>query len=97
MVEEHLGSGRERLEHARPRRGARGDLVRDLRLELLVYSAQQVALAVEVVVERAAGDAGGADDLLGTDAGVAALGEQRPRRLDEGGPGCLRALILGPA
>ena len=56
----------------------------ELDLDLLVDRLEELALAVEVVVEGAAGDAGGADDLLGADAGVAALGEERPGGGDQG-------------
>ena len=45
-------------------------------LELLVDGPEQVALVGEVVVERATGDPGTGDDLLGADAGVATLSEQ---------------------
>jgi hypothetical protein len=42
-----------------------------------------------VVVEGAAGDAGAADDLLGADRGIAALGEQPPGGGDQRLPGGL--------
>jgi hypothetical protein len=44
-----------------------------------VHGPQEIALVVEVVVERAAGDVGRAHDLLGRDAGVPALREQLAR------------------
>src|SRR5262249_27088846 len=53
-----------------------GDPLGHLALELLVDGVEQLGLAAEVVVEGAAGDAGGADDLLGADRVVAALGKQ---------------------
>ena len=55
----------------------------ELGLDPFVDGLEELALAVEVVVERTAGDAGRADDLLGADPGVAALGEERASRLDQ--------------
>ena len=60
-------------------RGLRG-LARHLLLDLLGDRAEQVLLAAEVVVERAAGHARAAHDLLRADVGVAALREQLARR-----------------
>ena len=48
-----------------------------------------------MVVEGAAGDAGGADDLLGADAGVAALGEEAAGGGHQRAAGRLGALGLG--
>ena len=55
---------------ALPRRsqGPAGDPLGELGLDLLVDRLEELALAAEVVVEGAAGDARGADDLLGADA-----------------------------
>ena len=63
--------------------GARGDggpggALGHLGLDLLEDRGEQLALVGELVVERAARDAGRAHDLLGADAGVPALGEERP-------------------
>ena len=57
-----------------------------LDLDLHVDGLEELALAVEVVVEGPPGDARGADDLLGADRRVAALGEERSRGLDQGRP-----------
>ena len=62
----------------------------DLALDLLVDGREQLPLAVEVVVERPAGHPGRADDLLGADRGVAALGEQRAARRRSAPPACSR-------
>jgi len=96
-LQEHLRTGPHRIE----RRGgprverAGGDPLRELDLDPLVDGLEKVALAAEMVVERAAGDAGRADDLLGADGGVAALGEERSRRFDQRIARRLRALGLG--
>ncbi len=64
------------------------------RLELLVGGFEQARLAAEVVVERAAGDPGGADDLLGADRVVAARGEEPAGGGDQRGPRRLGPLRL---
>ena len=76
---------------ARGHRGARRALGH-LGLDLLEDRREQLALVGELVVERAARDAGRAHDLLGADAGVAALGEQRPGGGHERGAGGLGSL-----
>ena len=98
-LQEHLRPGPHRVKR---RRGAGfqspgGDALGELYLDLHVDRLEQLALALEVVVEGAAGDARGTDDLLGADPRVAAHGEQRPRGGDQGAPGRLRALGLGAA
>ena len=67
--EEHLRAGPHRLQRRGRvgRQGARGDPLGQLDLDPLVDRLEELALAVEVVVEGAAGDAGGAHDLLGAD------------------------------
>ncbi len=57
-------------------RDGRGDLGGHLTLQLLEHGAEQLLLVGEVVVERAAGDAGRGHDLGGGHVRVAALGEQ---------------------
>ena len=56
----------------------------DLAGDLLHDGAEQVGLVVEVVVERTARHPGGGHDLLGAGGGVALLGEERARRVDQG-------------
>jgi len=97
-LQEHLGAGahcRQRVAGAFLQRPGR-DPLRQLDLDPLVDRGEQLALVVEVVVEGAAGDAGGAHDLLRADPGVAALGKQRACRRDQCLAGRLRALSLGP-
>ena len=65
-----------------------------LGLDLLEDRLEQLLLAAELVVERAARDAGGAHDLLGPDARVATRGEQLARGVDELGARGGRALVL---
>ena len=86
-AEEHLGSGPHRIKRRR-RAGVQrpaGDSLGELGLDLLVDRLEELALAAEVVVERAPGDTGGTDDLLGADAGESdarrrAAGRRRPGR-----------------
>jgi hypothetical protein len=56
----------------------------DLAGDLLHDGAEQVGLVVEVMVERTARHAGGGHDLLGAGGGVALLGEERSRGVDQG-------------
>ena len=61
--------------------------VHHLLLELLHHRPEEVLLVGEVVVERAAGHAGPAHDLLPTRCREAALAEQLPAGGEQGGPG----------
>ena len=72
------------------------DRLDDVGLDRLVDGAEQVLLAGEVVVHRAAGDPGGVDDLLAAGRGVALMGEQAASRRDQRAPGRGRTLGLGP-
>src|SRR5215469_13572521 len=56
------------------------------------HGAEQAGLVAEVVVERAAGDAGAGDDLFRPGVRVALLGEQPAGRLHQRGPGVLDVL-----
>jgi hypothetical protein len=96
VVEKHLGAGEHRLDDAGAGRRGGGKLLHELRLHLLVDGSQQLALAAEVVVQRAASDPRPPDDLLGAHAGIAAGGEQLARGADQRRAGRLRALGLGP-
>jgi hypothetical protein len=92
-VEPRLGAraqGRQRVLRARGTGGA-GQALGELGLELLEDRREELGLPVELVVERAARDPRGADDLLGADGAEAALREERAGRADEGGARCLRA------
>ena len=71
-----------------------GDPLDDLGLHLLEHGREQVLLAAELVVERAAGDAGRAGHLVGADGGVALRGEQRPGRRHERSAGGRRPVGL---
>ena len=75
-VEEGAHAGHHQLPRVVDAADAGADVGDQRLLELLVDGAEEVALVGEVVVERAAGDAGPGHDLLGADARVAALGEQ---------------------
>ena len=66
------------------------DRLDDVGLDRLVDGAEQVLLAGEVVVHRAAGDPGGVDDLLAAGRGVALTGEQATSRCDQRAPGRVR-------
>jgi len=94
--QERAGAGAQRAERvggAVLQRALR-DLLRRLGLDLLEDRLEQLLLAAELVVERAARDAGGAHDLLGPDARVATRGEQLARGVDELGARGGRALVL---
>src|SRR4051794_33162171 len=95
-VEPGAHRGREGLERAR-RLG--DDLLAEacdhLLLEVLQDGAEQVALVGELVVERPPCDTGASDDLLGADAGVAALAEQLAPCLHQCGTCGLGPLDLG--
>ena len=78
-VEERAHASRERLPRVGAAGGPRGDLLQQIAGELAVDGAEEVALVLEVVVERAAGHVRGAHDLLRPDVGVAARGEQLAR------------------
>ncbi len=71
-----------------------GDLLENLLLQPLHDLGEQVLLVAELVVQRAAGNARRLHDLLGGHAGVAALAEQAPGRLDQGVAGRLGLLGL---
>ncbi len=96
-----VGAGVEEAAHARDQQLERirdvsrihvgGDRGHHLGLELLVDRAEQVALVLEVVIERAAGHLCAAHDLLGADRGVSTFGEQRPRGGQERGARRLRS------
>jgi hypothetical protein len=97
-LQEHLRPGPHRSQRGLRRRGERagGDSLSQLGLDLLVYGLEEISLAVEVVVQRSSGDAGGADDLFRADAGVTVCGKKRARRVDQRRSGRLRSLRLGP-
>ena len=78
-----------------PAEQAGGEPLGDLRLDLLEDRGEQVLLAGELVVERAAGHPGGPGDLVGADRGVALLGEQRTRGGDERRSGRSPSVGLG--
>ena len=92
-VEEGARSQPQRLHGVGGGRSDGAEVLRELRLQLLEDGDEEVLLAAEVVVERAAGHAGGADDLLGAHCAVAALGEELARCGDEGRTG--RGGLLG--
>jgi hypothetical protein len=99
-VEEGGGAGAERRERVgrADSRHALADALEQLALDLLVGRLEQALLPAEVVVERAARHARGADDLLRAHTGEAAGGEQRACRGDERGAGGVGALgVLGLA
>ena len=76
--------------------GCRGDHPLDeLVLELGHDGRRDGGLGLEVVVQRAPGDAGTFGDLVPARGGKALVGEELPRRLDEGGGGRGRAVGLG--
>jgi len=94
-VEEGLGAGAQRLKRiARSGERRRGDLFDELLLDAFVDGLEELLLAREVVIERSSRDARGANDLLGPDRRVAALGKQRARRRDERGARGLTLLGL---
>jgi hypothetical protein len=98
LVEERSRTGDQQLDRILDPGHARRDRRDDLGLHLLVDRAEERALVGEVVVQRAARELRAVDDLLGADAGVAALGEQltgdahelRARRLRSLGLAALR-------
>ena len=96
-VEHHLEPDLQRRQRGRhPAAGdLTGDHVQKILLDGLEDRREEALLAIEVVVQRAARDARGADDLLGADRGVAALREQRARGADERGARRLAPLGLG--
>ena len=97
LVEEGLDPGLHRLDRA-VQVGVEddvGDPFGRLRLEPFVDRLQELGLAAEVVVERTAGDAGLAHDLLGRDSVVAPLGEEPAGSGDQRVASRLRALGLG--
>ena len=79
----------------RQRRHDVDQALREVDLDRLEHRGEQVGLVGELVVQGAAGDAGGLGDLLGPDVGVAVLGEQLAGGGDEGGAGGGRAVGLG--
>ena len=79
----------------RQRRHDVDQALREVDLDRLEHRREQVGLVGELVVEGAAGDAGGLGDPFGPDVGVAVLGEQPAGGGDEGGPGGGRAIGLG--
>ncbi len=60
----------------------------------LHHRTEQAGLVTEVVVQRAAGEAGAGHDVLGPGARVALLGEQLPGGAQQRGAGVLD--VLGP-
>ena len=85
-IEERVDAEHQRLPRivGRPRRPHHA--LRGLGADLDQHRLEQILLAAaKVVVERAAGDAGLLHDLLGADARVAALGEQRAGGRDQRG------------
>jgi hypothetical protein len=89
-AEAELLDGRRRLH-----RGHR-DRLQQVGLDRLVDRFEDGGLAVEVVVERAAGHAGARRDLLAARARVPLLGKQVARGAEQRRPGPLRPLGLGP-
>jgi hypothetical protein len=97
-VEEGAHAGDDQLPRILDPGDARADVGHQSPLELLVDGAEEVALVGEVVVEGAPGDTGTGDDLLGADAGKAALGEELtadPQKRVAGGVSARRASPLG--
>ena len=95
-----VGAGGERRPADRPSRHRRHDVdqaLREIDLDRLEHRREEVGLVGELVVQGAAGDAGGLGDLLGADVGVAVLGEQPAGGGDERGAGGGRAVGLGAA
>ena len=93
--QERAGAGAQRgdrVGRAAERLG--GDPLRRPRLDLLEDRLEQLLLVLELVVERAAGDARVADDLLGPDRRVAALAEEAAGGLEQRPAGDRRALDL---
>ena len=82
---EHLQRSEQRLPGILLGQGLGGESLRELAFDLLEDGAEQVRLAVEVVVEGSSGDAGGSDELLGADPGIAPLGEQAAGGGDQAG------------
>ncbi len=60
-----------------------------------MHRAEEVALVLEVVVERPARDGGSLHDLLGADGGVAASGEQLAGGGEQRGARALRLSCAG--
>ena len=73
--------------------GLPGDALGELTLHLLDDGPEELVLAAEVVIERAAGDARVAHDLLGGHRAVAALREQLATRGDQCRAGLYGALF----
>ena len=71
------------------------DLFGQLAFQLLDDGAEQALLVGVVVVQRAAGDAGRAGDLVRRDGLVTAGGEQFARGGDQGGLGAGGTVLLG--
>ena len=75
-VEEGLDRGENLLPLVGLLQSGRGRRLRQLARQVVEHGAEQVLLAAEVVVERAARDAGALDDLLRADACVPVLREK---------------------
>ncbi len=76
-VEPGIGAGDEQGERIVSRgRGTASTAGGQVELDRLQHGGEQVGLVGELVVQGAAGDAGGLGDALGADVGVAVLGEQ---------------------
>jgi hypothetical protein len=99
LVQESLHPRLHRLQRA-VQIGAEDDPGNPLRrfgLNPFVDRLEQARLVSELVVEGAAGNSGGAHDLLGADVLVAPLGEERAGGGDQGLTSGLRALGLSSA
>jgi hypothetical protein len=94
-VEEHRCAAPKQLDRVAAA-DAGGHTFRQLQLDLLVDSAEELVLAAEMVVESAARDARALDDLLGADTRVTTLGEQLAGRGEQRRACRLAVLDLRP-